>query len=123
MLVRKFFRDPELLSKMIEDKETMERQKEAVMELVQVFKLQKSPILNAQSISRLASQMCQQKIGRKQAALIMKEDLRMSYRQCKRITPNAFKTTNLKKKCLFAVEFLKLLDSGKRIVNIDESAI
>ena len=124
-LVSRLYQESLKGSKKIEDQiereELDNRKRLAVEDAVTSFLFINKPIVRAQQIKQSVLSTTGLEVEERLVREIMRKDLHMGYRMAKAMPPTCNSVQNLVLRQQYALRMLALLQSGRRIINVDQS--
>ena len=121
--VKKVKKDPDLLDQLVAQRGQKERRKESICEYICDLNNKGSVISSTRSLQSKLKEEKDMELKRNYLAQILKENVGMRYKKIKPITVNTNSEKNLVLRQQFAQNLIKLLQSGKRVLNVDQTWI
>ena len=119
--MKKVNNNPRVFEELIAKRDEKARERTLVGEKISELNRQDQVISSIPSLSKYLKEEFEMEKKPWELARILKEDLGMQYRRIKPLSTNTNSERNLVLRQRFAMELIKLMQEGKRILNVDQT--
>ena len=120
-LVRDSKKKPEKLREVKEREKQQATQRAAIQTAVGGLQREEQVISSSKIVQSAVKEQADVELSLKQIRLALRKDCRLGFVRAKKFQPRANSDRCLVQRQQYALEMLKLLDQGKRIINLDET--